>query len=83
MVSWHAEVAQDGVDSLAAAGGCRWSLNPDPGTDGESCQSALDVEEEKEDGQHPHCLRPGHEVVNEWPFANQLRFINAIIIEKF
>ena len=65
MVDGYAGVAQVGVDSLAAAGGCRRSLDKEPGADGESCQSALDIEEEEDGGQYPHCLRPGQEVVTE------------------
>ena len=51
-------LAAEGVDSLASAGGCRWSLNSEPRTDGESCQPALDIEEE-EGGLYHHGLSRG------------------------
>ena len=71
-----AGVAHDGVDSLAAAGGCSRSLNPELGADGESGQPALDVEEEEGRLYH-HCLSLGHWwSVDVCPvFGNQLPFI--------
>ena len=76
VVGGHAGVAHDGVDSLAAAGGCSRSLNPEPGADGESGQPALDVEEE-EGCLYQHCLSLGHWwSVDVCPvFGNQLPFI--------
>ena len=71
VVGGHAGVAHDGVDSLAAAGGCSRSLDPEPGADGESGQPALDVEEE-EGRLYQHCLWS----VDVCPvFGNQLPFI--------
>ena len=82
MVGGHAEVLHEAVDSLAAAGGCWRSLDKEPGADGESCQPALDTEEE-EGGQYPHCLRPGQEVVTEGHLLiNFLLSIPLLLIEK-
>ena len=60
MVDGYTEVLHEAVDSLAAAGGCSSSrnLNPESGTDGESCQPALDIEEE-EGGLYHHGLSRG------------------------
>ena len=76
MVGGLTGVTHDGVDSLAAAGGCSRSLDPEPGTDGESGQPALDVEEEEGQLYH-HCLSLGHcWSVDVCPvFGNQLPFI--------
>ena len=75
VVGGHTGVALDGVDSLAAAGGCWRSLNPEPGTDGESGQPALDVEEEEGCLYH-HCLSLGYwwSVDVCLVFGNQLPF---------
>ena len=76
VVGGLAGVAHEGVDSLAAAGGCSRSLDPELGADGESGQPALDVEEE-EGCLYQHCLSLGHRwSVDVCPvFGNQLPFI--------
>ena len=76
VVGGHTGVALDGVDSLAAAGGCSRSLDPESEADGESGQPALDVEEEEGRLYH-HCLSLGHWwSVDVCPvFGNQLPFI--------